>query len=158
MDNNIKKKLIENAVKKYSSFAIPEEILENILLNLVEKYIPDSSVDIYYAYYFKFNEEIELYILDEMRKGNVIYQLYFWDLKKYIVKRYFTLRPDKLEFFNSKISYRNREEYEIKLNKYCEKICDDIIDEMLLESNPVNINKAIIKKISKNLTNDYFNI
>lgn len=158
MDNNIKKKLIENAVKKYSSFAILEEILENILLNLVEKYVPDSSVDIYYAYYFKFNEEIELYILDEMRKGNVIYQLYFWDLKKYIVKRYFTLRPDKLEFFNSKISYRNREEYEIKLNKYCEKICDDIIDEMLLESNPVNINKAIIKKISKNLTNDYFNI
>ena len=158
MDNNIKKKLIENAMKKYSSFAILEEILENILLNLVEKYVPDSSVDIYYAYYFKFNEEIELYILDEMRKGNVIYQLYFWDLKKYIVKRYFTLRPDKLEFFNSKISYRNREEYEIKLNKYCEKICDDIIDEMLLESNPVNINKAIIKKISKNLTNDYFNI
>ena len=158
MDNNIKKKLIDGAMKKYSSFEIPEDVLENILLNLVEKYTPDCSVDIYYAYYFKFNEEIELYILNEIRKGNLLYQLYYSELKKYVIKRYFTVRPDKLEYFNKNVSYRNDEEYRKKLNRYYENICDVIIDEMLLEDNSDTINKTIVKKISKNLTNNYFNI
>jgi len=158
MDNNIKKKLIDGAMKKYSSFEIPEVILEQILLDLAQKYVPDSSVDIYYAYYFKLNEGIELYILNEIRNGNVMYQLYYSELKKYVIKRYFTVRPDKLDYFNSNVSYRNDEEYMIKLNKYCENICDDIIDEMLTENISDTINKTIIKKISKNLTNKYFNI
>ena len=96
--------------------------------------------------------------MNEIRNGNVMYQLYYSELKKYVIKRYFTVRPDKLDYFNSNVSYRNDEEYMIKLNKYCENICDDIIDEMLTENISDTINKTIIKKISKNLTNKYFNI
>jgi len=158
MYNNIKKKLIEGAMKKYSLFEIHEVILEKILNNLVKKYVPDSSVDIYYGYYFKFNEEIELYILNEIRNGNVLYQIYYSELKQYVIKRYFTVRPDKLEYFNNNVSYRNDEEYKIKFNKYCEYICDDILEEMLLEDITDTINKTMIKKIPKNLTNNYFNI
>lgn len=158
MNNNIKKKLIAGAMKKYDQFYISKEILEKILLDLMEKYVPDNSVDIYYAYYFKLNEQIELYILDQIRNGNVLYQILFSDLKKYVIKRYFALRSNELEYFNNNISYKNDEEYMIKLNKYCENICDNIIEEMLLEKTSDTINKTIIKKIPKNLTNKYFNI
>lgn len=158
MDNNIRTKLIEGVKNKYKNFDISESILNQILENLILNYIADESVDIYYAYYFKFNEEIELYILNEIRNGNVLYQLYYSELKKYVIKRYFIVRPDKLEYFNKNVSYRNDEEYKIKFNKYCENICDDILEEMLLEDITDTINKTMIKKISKNLTNNYFNI
>jgi len=163
MDNIIKKRLIESAKKKYYNFYISELIFNQILEDLILNYIPDNSVDIYYAYYFKFNEEIELYIIElyilkEIRNGNVLYQLYYSELKKYVIKRYFTLRPDKLEYFNNNVSYKNDEEYKKKFNKYCENMCDDILEEMLLEDITDTINKTMIKKIPKNLTNNYFNI
>lgn len=159
MDNNIKKKLLETAKKKYYNFYISELIFNQILEDLILNYIPDNSIDIYYAYYFKFIEKIEIYILNEIKNGNLLYQLYYSELKKHVIKRYFTLRPDKLEYFNNKVFYiRNDEEYKKKFNKYCENMCDDILEEMLLEDITDTINKTMIKKIPKNLTNNYFNI
>ena len=159
MDNNIKEILLENAKKKYADFNISDKRLTKILNILIKNYKNDDNIDIYYSYYFKFNEEIELYILNQIKKGNIEYQILFSELKQFVIKRYFALRPDKLNYFNENVSNKNDKEYNIKFNKYCENICDDIILDMMKENEVENsINKTIIKKIPMNLTKNYFNI
>lgn len=155
----MKEKLLYLLKNKYKSFEIDNLKYNELYDEMVQNTIIDTSVDTYYQYYFELIKYIDNYIISEIKKDNLIYQINLSDMKKYVIKKYFDLKPEKLDmnYINSK--YPNIKDKQVKLDKYYTDLSDEITYELSDDYDyHSSLDHMYIKKLNKNLTNKNKNI